>query len=147
MSSSGRYFKVMKTISFLTRVIALLSIVITGLGCAHLDNRSGSGAAIHQVGLVWLNKPGDAEDRQKVINAVHEFARSIPEVKSAAVGPSDGIEGPYTDASYDLCFILTFADEASRQRYSDHPVHQRAAREVFLPLSRKLLFYRFVAAE
>jgi hypothetical protein len=135
----------MKAIPFLTRVVALVSIVISGLGCAHVDHRSGSGAAILQVGLVWLNKPGDVEDRQKVINAVHEFARSIPEVKSAAVGPSDGIEGPYSDTSYDLCFILTFADEASRQRYGDHPVHQRAAREVFLPLSRKLLFYRFIA--
>jgi hypothetical protein len=137
----------MKTIPFLPRVIAVLSIVITGLGCTHVDNRSGSGAAIHQVGLVWLNKPGDTEDRQKVINAVHEFARSIPEVKSAAVGKSDGIGGPYSDTSYDLCFILTFTDEASVQRYGDHLVHQKAAREVILPLSRKLLFYRFIAEE
>jgi hypothetical protein len=135
----------MKTIPFLTGLVAILSIVITGLGCAHVDNRSGSQAAIHQVGLVWLNNPGDAADRQKVIDAVHEFAHSIPDVKSAAVGPSDGIEGPYSDTSYDLCFILTFTDEASRQRYGDHPVHQKAAREIFLPLSRKLLFYRFIA--
>jgi hypothetical protein len=137
----------MKTIPFFARDIAVLSIVISGLGCAHVENRDHSKAPIHQVGLVWLKKQGDAEDRQKVISAVAEFARSIPEVKSATVGPSDRVEGPYSDTSYDLCFILTFTDEASRQRYSEHPVHQKAASTVFLPLSRKLLFYRFVAAE
>jgi len=99
---------------------------------------------IHQVGFVWLKDAGSTVQRQQVINAVHTFAREIPAVKSAAVGLTDGIGGPFADTSYDVAFVLVFKDEASRQAYNTHPVHERAAKEVFLPLSRKLLFYRFV---
>ncbi|HEY1052611.1 MAG TPA: Dabb family protein [Prosthecobacter sp.] len=98
---------------------------------------------LQQVGLVWLKKPGSQQDQRKVIQAVHAFGRDIPEVKRALVGRTDGIGGPYSDTSYDLCFILSFEDEAARQRYNKHPVHLKAAQEVFLPLSRKLMFYRF----
>lgn len=71
--------------------------------------------------------------------------REIPEVKSAVAGPADGTGGPFCDPGWDVCFILSFEDEAARQRYNAHPVHEKAAREVFLPLSEKLLFYRFVS--
>lgn len=122
-------------------VPAFLAVVLGS--CAPIRPESHPGA-IQQVGLVWLKRPGNAEDRQKVVGAVHAFARDIPEVLDARVGPSDGIGGPFSDASYDIGFILTFADEAARQRYNQHPVHEKAASETFLPLSRKLLFYRFV---
>lgn len=125
------------------RIIAVVLISIGGIGCTHLEHRSE--ASLHQVGLVWLKQPGDTAARQKVINAVHDFERAIPEVKSAMVGETDGLGGPYSDTSYDVCFILTFKDEASRQRYNVHPVHQKAATEVFLPLSKRLLFYRFIS--
>ncbi|MCD6050987.1 MAG: Dabb family protein [Verrucomicrobia bacterium] len=134
----------MKITSVLFRLMAVLLISLGGLGCAHVEKPRGSAAPIHQVGLVWLKQAGDADARQKVIAAVQEFARSIPEVRSATVGETDGVAGPFSDISYDVCFILTFKDEASRQRYGEHPVHQKAAQEVFLPLSRKLLFYRFI---
>ncbi|MCB1231321.1 MAG: Dabb family protein [Verrucomicrobiae bacterium] len=64
-------------------------------------------------------------------------------MKSAAVGPYAEEASPYLDASYDICFILTFEDDAARRRYNEHPVHQKAATEVFLPLSEKLQFYLF----
>jgi hypothetical protein len=66
-------------------------------------------------------------------------------VQSATVGEPDGIAGPFSDTTFDLCFILTFKSEEARQRYAKHPVHEKAAKEVFLPLAKKLLFYRFVA--
>lgn len=124
--------------------LSVLWIAVAVTGCTHPGHRSNSHANIHQVGLVWLKQAGDADARQKVIDAVHEFERSIPEVKSAVVGQTDGLAGPYSDTSYDVCFVLTFADEAAVQRYGKHHVHQKAASEVFLPLSKKLLFYRFV---
>jgi hypothetical protein len=129
---------------FIRTFLALLISTIT-IGCAQTGNRNSPRTGIQHIGLVWLKQAGNADARQKVIDAVHDFGRLIPEVKSAAVGTTDGIGGPYSDTSYDICFILTFADEAARQRYNEHPVHQKAAREVFLPLSRKLLFYRFVS--
>lgn len=126
---------------FIARLLILVSLVSLFTGCTLPSKPS---ADIHQIGLVWLKNAGSHEDRQKVIKAVHSFGENIPEVKHAVVGRTDGIGGPFSDASYDVCFILTFKDEAARQRYNEHPVHQKAATEVFLPLSRKLLFYRFV---
>lgn len=123
---------------------AALLICLGGPGCERVEPRTSSQSAIQQVGLVWLKQAGDANARQKVIDAVHEFGRLIPGVESAVVGPTDGEGGPYADTCFDLCFILTFKDEDSRRRYVTHPVHEKAAKEVFLPLSEKLLFYRFV---
>ncbi len=114
-------------------------------GCGRPDHRPSSAPAIQQVGLVWLKQAGDASARQKVIDAVQEFGRSIPGIESAAVGETDGQGGPYADTSFDVCFILIFKDEDSRKVYNKHPVHEKAAREVFLPLSERLLFYRFIA--
>lgn len=131
-------------VSGMTKTILLPALLATILGsCAPVRPESRPGA-IQQIGFVWLKRPGNPEDRQKVVDAVHGFAREIPEVLDARVGPSDGIGGPFADASYDIGFILSFADEAARQRYNRHPVHEKAATQTFLPLSRKLLFYRFV---
>jgi len=96
------------------------------------------------VGLVWLKNAGSHEDQRRVVQAVHAFGKNIPEVKHASVGRTDGVGGAFSDTSYDVCFILSFEDEAARLRYNESPVHLKAAQEVFLPLSRKLLFYRFV---
>ncbi|SKA95147.1 Stress responsive A/B Barrel Domain [Prosthecobacter debontii] len=95
---------------------------------------------LHQVGFVWLKNP---QDRSRIIEAVHDFGKHIPEVRSAAVGTPMSVGSRLADTSYDVAFVLTFDDDAARQRYAAHPVHEKAAQEVFLPLSRKLLFYHF----
>lgn len=114
------------------------------MSCATARHSSPSKGSLHQIGFVWLKDAGNAADQQKIIAAVQEFGRAIPEVKSVAVGKTDGLGGPFSDASYDVSFILAFENDAARLRYNAHPVHEKAAKEVFLPLSRKLLFYRFV---
>lgn len=115
------------------------------MSCATSRHTSSPKGSLHQIGFVWLKNGGSKADQQKIIDVVQEFAREIPEVKGVAVGKTDGIGGPFSDTSYDVSFILTFESEAARLRYNEHPVHQKAAKEVFLPLSRKLLFYRFIA--
>lgn len=130
--------------SLTTRLLLLISALALFSGCSLTPHPAPTAGQLHQVGLVWLKQPGHQADQQKVINAIHAFAKEIPEVTSASVGRSDGIGGPFSDTSYDLCFILTFENEAARLRYNEHPTHQKAAQEVFLPLAKKLLFYRFV---
>jgi len=127
------------------RLSVFLSFILLLTGCSLSQRGDRAGGRLQQVGLVWLKRAGSQEDQQKVIEAVHAFGRSIPEVKSACVGRTDGEGGPFSDTSYDVCFILSFEDDAARQRYNVNPVHQKAAKEVFLPLSKKLLFYRFGA--
>lgn len=132
------------TTPFICRLFALVSALSLFSSCT-LSRQTGQASGdLQQIGLIWLKHAGSQEDQQKVIDAIHDFEHGIPEVKSARVGRTDGIGGPYSDTSYDLCFILSFKDEAARQRYNVNPLHQKAAKEVFLPLSKKLLFYRFV---
>ncbi|MCX6848405.1 MAG: Dabb family protein [Verrucomicrobia bacterium] len=130
-----------KNVNF--RAVILISLSLLLAGCAASQRAEKAGGRLHQVGLVWLKHAGSAEDQRKVIEAVHAFGKNIPEVKHASVGRTDGVGGAFSDTSYDVCFILSFEDEAARLRYNENPVHLKAAQEVFLPLSRKLLFYRF----
>lgn len=122
--------------------LALLSLMVGG-GCSQVKTGSVARGSIQQVSLVWLKDKGDVRARTKVIDAVRDFGRLIPDVQSAVVGYGDGQSGGYVDGTFDVCFILTFADEAARHRYNQHPVHTKAAKEIFFPLSSKLLFYRF----
>lgn len=131
--------------ALIIRLVAFALAISLSSGCTFSHRSGKAGGDLHQVGLVWLKNAGSEHDQRKVIDAVHAFGREIPEVKSAVVGRTDGMGGPYSETSYDICFILSFEDEAARQRYNVHPIHQKAANEVFLPLSRKLLFYRFVS--
>jgi len=131
---------VSSTRSFLA--VSLLAALLTN--CTSTSSKLAAPGELHQVGFVWLKNAGNKTDRQQVVAAVHEFAKRIPEVIRASVGRTDGIGGPFSDTSYDVAFTLTFANDAARLRYNTHPVHEKAAKEVFLPLSRKLLFYRYV---
>lgn len=128
----------------ITRLIILVSANSLLSGCTFAHQNDKASGHLHQVGLVWLKNAGNQKDQQKVIDAIHSFDLEIPEVKRAFVGRTDGIGGAFSETGYDICFILSFDDEAARQRYNVNPTHQKFAREVFLPLSKKLLFYRFI---
>jgi hypothetical protein len=96
------------------------------------------------IGLVWLKNPGNAAERQRLIDALHRFAREIPEVRSLSVGQPHPSTSQLVDSTFDVCFTMQFDDQAALDRYGKHPVHQKAAEEAFLPLSAKLLFYDFI---
>ena len=113
-------------------------------GCVTASKPAAAGKIYH-VGLVWLKEPGNATHRQKIVTAAHAFAREIPEVQFLSVGQSPPSPSPYVDDSFDVCVVMQFADKAAMERYNQHPVHQKAAQEAFLPLSKKILFYDFVS--
>lgn len=113
-------------------------------GCATAPKPAAAGKIYH-VGLVWLKEPGNAAHRQQIVAAAHAFAREIPEVQFLSVGQSPPSSSPYVDASFDVCLVMQFADQAAMERYNQHPVHQKAAQEAFLPLSKKILFYDFTS--
>ncbi|MBC8094394.1 MAG: Dabb family protein [Akkermansiaceae bacterium] len=121
-----------------------LCMIAVFSGCATAPKSAKTGK-INHIGLVWLKEPGNAEHRQKIIAAAHSFAREIPEVKFLSVGQSLPKASPYVDASFDICLSMQFDDQAAMERYNKHPVHQKAAQEVFFPLAQKFLFYDFVS--
>ena len=100
---------------------------------------------LYHVGLVWLKEPGNAEQREKLIAAAHSFAREIPEVQFLSVGQTLPKTSSWADASFDICFVMRLEDKAAMDHYAKNPVHQKAAQEVFLPLSQKILFYDFTS--
>lgn len=100
---------------------------------------------LYHVGLVWLKEPGNTEQRKKIIEAAHSFAKEIPEVESLSVGQTLPQTSSYVDASFDVCFVMRLSDKEAMDRYGANPVHQQAARDLFLPLSKKILFYDFIA--
>jgi hypothetical protein len=123
--------------SFPIRVATIAVTLVAAIlftGCATASRQATAGKFYH-VGLVWLKEPGNAEHRQKVIAAAHSLAREIPEVQFLSVGPSPPSTSPYVDDSFDICFVMRLQDKAALDRYGKHPVHQKAAQEVFLPLS------------
>src|SRR5213594_2954894 len=113
-------------------------------GCAAAP-KAAKAAKLYHVGLVWLKEPGNAEHRQRIITAAHSFAREIPEVQFLSVGQTLPKTSSWADASFDICFVMRLEDKAAMDRYAKNPVHQKAAQEVFLPLSQKIMFYDFTS--
>ena len=125
-------------------IAAALVAAVFFTGCATASKQATAGKFYH-VGLVWLKEPGNAEHRQKIIAAAHSFAREIPEVEFLSVGQTLPKRSQLVDASFDICFVMRLEDKAALDRYGKHPVHQKAAQEVFLPLSQKIVFYDFTS--
>lgn len=126
-----------------TVAIALVAAILF-TGCAAVSKPAQAGKFYH-VGLVWLKEPGNADHRKKIIAAANSFAREIPEVEFLSAGQTLSEASPWVDASFDVCFVMRLEDKAALDRYGKHPVHQKAAQEIFLPLSRKVLFYDFTS--
>ncbi|HEX6884975.1 MAG TPA: Dabb family protein [Planctomycetota bacterium] len=131
------------TSSLLVPLLFPLLALLLGACAAPRDARTTG--KLHHVGLVWLKEPGDAGQRQALIDAAHRFAREIPEVRALSVGQTLPSASPLVDGTFDVCFVMVLDDAAALERYGRHPVHEQAARELFLPLASKLLFYDFVA--
>ena len=132
---------------FSIRAATLAVTLVTAIlftGCATASKQATAGKFYH-VGLVWLKEPGNAEHRQKIIAGAHSFAREIPEVEFLSVGQTLPKTSQLVDASFDICFVMRLKDKAALDRYGKHPVHQKAAQEVFLPLSQKIVFYDFTS--
>src|SRR5437867_154352 len=133
--------------SFPIRVATIAIALVAAIfftGCATASKQAAAGKFYH-VGLVWLKEPGNAEQRKRIIAAAHSFAREIPEVQFLAVGQTLPKTSSWADASFDICFIMRLEDKAAMDRYGKNPVHQKAAQEVFLPLSQKIMFYDFTS--
>ena len=130
--------------SWLLCMAAALAISTFLSGCATAPRPAKAGKLYH-VGLVWLKEPGNAEQREKIIAAAHSFAGEIPEVQFLSVGQTLPNTSSWADASFDICFVMRLEDKAAMDRYAKNPVHQKAAQEVFLPLSQKILFYDFTS--
>jgi hypothetical protein len=135
------------TSPILRRLLPILLLAVVAGASFQPSAKAAEVAAkgkLTHIGLVWLKNPGNAAERRQLIAALHRFAREIPEVRSLSVGQPHKSESKLVDSSFDVCFTMEFDDQAALDRYAQNPVHQKAAEEAFLPLSRKILFYDYI---
>ena len=133
-----------KFASRLVFTASVLAVIAFLSGCATAPQPAKAGKLYH-IGLVWLKEPGNTEHRQKIVEAAHSFARKIPEVEFLSVGKTLPAVSSWHAASFDICFVMRLENKAALDRYAKNPVHEKAAKEVFLPLSQKILFYDFTS--
>ena len=69
---------------------------------------------VQHVVVVWLKKPGDAVDRERVMAASRAF-RAIPGVRDLTVGTCVPGGRPIIDGTYDVAISMRFADEAEME--------------------------------
>ena len=131
----------MKTLRHLLIALSAASLLSACSSCPFVGSQRGK---VNHAVFVWLNKPGDAADRQKLIDAAKMLKREIAEVETVTVGPMLPSKRPIVDSTYDVGFVMRFASQAAMDRYEQHPVHQKAVKETLMPMVRKIQVYDFV---
>lgn len=110
-------------------------------GCGNAD--SGDDAQLHHIVLMWQKLPGNPTHRKQLIEAGRKFA-DIPGVKSVRAGRAVLSDRALVDDSFDVAFVLSFADKAALQNYLDHPEHQQAVTGTLQQLVDKIIVYDFI---
>ncbi len=124
------------------RIWLLLFAVSAAGSLPVLAAEPGSDTAVVHIVLVWLKEPGNAEHRQRIVNATREF-ETIPGVIGVTVGEVVTSDRPVVDDSFDVGLYLTFSSVDAMKAYLADDRHQQALRDVFRPLSERYIVYDF----
>jgi hypothetical protein len=129
------------------KTIVLFAVVASALltSCAQLGCASAPKAGnVEHVVLLWLNEPGNAAVKQKMIATARTFPHEIPGILAMSIGDAVPSSRDVVDDSFDLGLVIRFKDKAALDAYEKHPVHVKAAKEVLAPNASKLKVYDVV---
>lgn len=101
-----------------------------------------SDPVLTHVVLCWLKEPGNVEQRNRIIKMTESF-KEIPGVHAARAGNPIMSERDIVDDSFDVGIIIEVRDEVGLKRYLENPIHQKAKKDVLLPLVDRVLVYDF----
>ncbi|PCD04825.1 hypothetical protein COC42_09430 [Sphingomonas spermidinifaciens] len=76
---------------------------------------------LHHV-FFTLKRPGNAEDRAKLIAALQKLA-ATPTIRSYQIGQHAGTTRDVVQRGYDLSWTVAFDSPADQEAYQDHPIH------------------------
>ncbi len=82
---------------------------------------------IHHV-FFTLKRPGNAEDRTKLITALEKLA-ATPTIRSYQIGQHAGTTRDVIQRGYDLSWTLTFDSAADQAAYQVDPIHLAFVRD------------------
>lgn len=78
---------------------------------------------LRHMALFWLKRPGNAEDRAKLVAGI-ETLRAIPQVKTLHIGvPGQTEARDVVDQSWDVSESMTFDSYQDQADYQPHPLH------------------------
>jgi hypothetical protein len=106
------------------------------------QEKDASKARLYHVVLCWLNEPGNEIHRKQIIEITKTFHK-IPGVLDAQAGEVVMSDRDIVDDSYDVGILIVTKNENELQKYLDHPIHQKAKKDVLVPLVDKILVYDF----
>ena len=121
--------------------LLLLSLFFSGCFSGFQNKKEDSKILTHVV-LCWLKDAGNSEQRDRIIKMTETF-NDIPSVLVARAGGPIMSERSIVDDSFDVGIIVEVRDEKGLQEYIDHPIHQKAKKEILLPLVERVLVYDF----
>ena len=111
--------------------------------CQQDKGQPDSTSNVHHVVVCWLNKHGNKEARQKVIEVSRGFS-AIPGVIDVRAGRVIPSEREIVDSSFDVAIYLSFENEQKLFEYLNHPIHKKAVEKMLKPLVRKVVVYDFI---
>jgi len=134
---------------FLISLFLSIFLFLSGCYTVHFKDGSisrGENATeekrLYHVVLCWLKEPGDEMHRKQIIEISKTFQK-IPGVIEAQAGEVVMSDRDIVDDSYDVGILIVTKNENELQKYLDHPIHQKAKKDVLVPLVDKILVYDF----
>jgi hypothetical protein len=118
-----------------------LAVLLTAAflaSCATIAPPAKPGSVDHVV-LVWLKRPGNAQDKQALVELGHEL-RAIPGIRFLDSGTALPSKRPTVDDSFDVAYVMRFDSPAALEAYAVHPIHVKAKDEL-LRLSERIVVY------
>lgn len=123
------------------RIPGLLSIAIWIGGCASMSSQSASATPrMAHVVVCWQKHSGDATERKALLDAA-DTLRSIPGVLNLEVGTMLPSTRPIVDTTWDVMYIIHFADAATMNAYLANPAHLKLKHDVLDPNVRQVKVY------
>ena len=123
-----------------SKAVASLVLLLFFASCAALPERQSRGGIDHIV-IVWLKRPGNADDKAKLVATSTDIAAHVTQVRRLTWGTAVPSTRPLVDDSFDLAFIMEFASRGDLEAYQDHPEHIRATKDVLRPLASRVMVY------
>jgi hypothetical protein len=122
-----------------TKAAACLVRLLPFASCTAVPGRQPRG--VDHIVIVWLKRPGNAEDKAKLVDTSKDLQHALPVIRGMSFGRPLPSERPVVDDTFDLAFTMEFASRGDLDAYRNHPEHIRATKDVLRPLARRVVVY------
>jgi hypothetical protein len=127
--------------SLFTSLSVVAVLMLSACSSCPLGNKVTASGKIEHIVLVWLKRPGNAEDLATLVSTAKKFQAEITEIQHLSVGSAVASDRDIVDDSFDVGFVMRFDDKATLTAYENHPVHKEAVKKTLLPMAKKVLVY------